>query len=177
MFKPTIGWSLIAQIIFIFSVGALTSSCTALGYRVGSSLPPGINVVNIPVLENRSGEPQLELTTTKALISELQRDGTLSVGDIEKADVVLTVVLEDFSLQPLRYESDSATATSEYRLTIRASLVLKNRRDGKVMVTNKVKGETDFVPTGDLSSAKREALPRAAADLAHQIVKSVVEFW
>lgn len=163
--------------LVIIAVAALSAGCTAMGYRVGSSLPPGISVVHVPALENRTSEPQLELATTKAVMSELQRDGTLSVGDIEKADVVLTVVLDNFVLAPLRYERDSATATSEYRMTIRASIELKNRRDGRVMVKNTVKGETDFIPSGDLSSAKRDALPRAAADLAHQIVKSVVEFW
>jgi len=156
---------------------ALTVGCTAIGYRIGSSLPPGINVVHVPSLINRTSEPQLELNTTQALISELQRDGTLSIGDMEKSDVVLTVVLTAFTLVPLRYDRDSATSTSEYRMTIRATLELKDRKDGRVLASNTVKGETDFVLAGDLSSAKLDALPNAAADLAQQIVKSVVEFW
>lgn len=175
--RPVSWMSFVPSAVVIIAVTALSAGCTAMGYRVGSSLPPGISVVHVPSLENRTSEPQLELATTKAVMSELQRDGTLSVGDIEKADVVLTVVLENFVLEPLRYERDTATATSEYRLTIRASLELKNRRDGRMMVKKIVKGETDFIPSGDLSSSKRDALPRAAADLAHQIVKSVVEFW
>lgn len=155
----------------------LVAGCSALGYRVGSSLPPGINVVHVPTLVNRTAEPQLELGATQAVIRELQREGTLTVGDMGKADVVLLVILEDFSMEPLRYESDSPTATSEYRLTIHAALELKSRQDGRLLASNKVRGEADFVPAGDLSSAKREALPQAAADLAHRIVKSVVEFW
>jgi len=155
----------------------LNAGCTALGYRIGSALPTGIEVVHVPSFENQSGEPRLELGTTQATIAQLQRDGTLTVGDLDKADVVLHVVLKDFSLAPLRYESDTATSTSEYRMTIRADVKLVHRLSNTVMAASSVKGETDFVPTSDLSSAKRDALPQAEADLAHQIVKSVVEFW
>ncbi len=155
----------------------LNIGCTALGYRVGTTLPPGIEVVHVPSFANRTGEPRLELGATQATIAQIQRDGTLTVGDIDKADVVLQVVLTDFSLSPLRYDSDTATTTSEYRMTIRADVKLVRQLDKTVMAASSVKGETEFVPTGDLSSAKRDALPKAEADLAHQIVKSVVEFW
>ncbi len=171
------------KIISCFSIAALCTAlllnagCAALGYRVGTTLPPGIEVVHVPSFENRTGEPQLELGSTQATIAQIQRDGTLTVGDAEKADVVLQVVLTDFSLTPLRYDSDTATTTSEYRMTIRADVKLVRQRDNTVMASSTVKGETDFVPTGDLSSAKRDAMPQAEADLAHQIVKSVVEFW
>lgn len=155
----------------------LNAGCAALGYRVGTTLPPGIKVVHVASFENRSGEPRLELGATQATIAQIQRDGTLTVGDLDKADVLLEVVLTDFALTPLRYESDTATSTSEYRMTIRAAVKLVRKSDNAVMAASTVKGETDFVPTGDLSSAKRDALPRAEADLAHRIVKSVVEFW
>ncbi len=155
----------------------LNAGCTALGYRVGSTLPPGIDVVHVPSFANRTGEPRLELGATQATIAQIQRDGTLTVGDLDKADVVLEVVLTDFALTPLRYDSNTSTTTSEYRMTIRADVKLVRQRDKVVMAASSVKGEADFVPTGDLSSAKRDALPQAEADLAHQIVKSVVEFW
>jgi len=148
-----------------------------LGYSVGNSLPPGINVVHVPSFENKTTEPQLELYTTQATISELQREGSLMVGDLGKSDVVLHVDLIDLSLQPLRYEADASTTTREYRMTIRAELRLVERSTDKVLAKNTVKGETDFVPFGDLSTAKRDALPKASADLAHKIVKSIVEFW
>ncbi len=155
----------------------LNAGCAALGYRVGTTLPPGIEVVHVPSFVNRTGEPRLELGATQAAIAQIQRDGTLTVGDMDKADVVLQVVLTDFALAPLRYEADTATSTSEYRMTIQADVKLVRRLDKTVMAASSVKGEADFVPTGDLSSAKRDALPQAEADLAHQIVKSVVEFW
>jgi len=155
----------------------LNSGCAAFGYRVGTTLPPGIEVVHVPSFENKSGEPRIDLGATQATIAQIQRDGTLTIGGIDKADVVLLVVLTDFSLTPLRYDSDTATSTREYRMTIKADVKLVRQLDKTVIAASSVKGETEFVPTGDLSSAKRDALPKTEEDLAHQIVKSVVEFW
>ncbi len=162
-------------VIMLAAVAGVLTGCA--GYRLGSTLPPGINIVNVPTFINKTSEPLLEIVTSKAVISEIQRDGTLSIGSPEKCDVVLNVSVIDLQLKPLRYETDHTTTTREYRMTITASLKLTNRLSGKVMTRSVVTGETDFIPTGDLSSAKRDAVPDAARDLAHSIVESVVEYW
>lgn len=156
-------------------LAALCAGCA--GYRLGSTLPPDINVVHVPTFVNETPEPRLEIEATQATIREIQRDGTLSISDLQLADVVLDVRLIKFKLEPLRYEADNVVATKEYRLTITAGLTLTNRKTDTIMIRNTVQGEADFVPTGDLSSAKRDALPVAAKDLAHDIVESVVEYW
>ena len=165
----------VLAILLVGVLGTLPGGC--VGYRLGSTLPPGINVVHVPTFMNKTTEPRLEIETSQATIRELQRDGTLSVSDLGKCDVVLNVALIGFRLEPLRYERDNSTTTREYRLTITADIKLTNRRTGKVMTHTTVQGEADFVPTGDLSSTKREALPDAAEDLAHDIVESIVEYW
>ncbi len=161
----------------ILALGIVLMFCGCIGYRLGSTLPPGINVVHVPTFVNKTSEPRLEIETSQAAIREFQRDGTLSVSDLEKSDVVLYVNLVGFRLEPLRYEADRTTTTEEYRLTITASLKLTERLTGKILTRNTVEGEADFIPSGDLSSAKRNALPAAARDLAHDIVENVVEFW
>ena len=147
------------------------------GYRVGSSLPSNIRTVHIPPFINRSSEPQIEIETTRAAVQEFQKDGTLRIADAETADGILTVQLTQHTLEPLRYEKDHARTTSEYRLRISAHIIFRRRGVKEPMVDRYVAGETTFVPTGDLTSAKTSALPAAASDLAHQIVKNVVEYW
>ena len=163
--------------IISVTVIALLLPAGCAGYRIGSTLPPGINVIHIPTFINNTSEPRLEIETTQAAIREIQRDGTLSISDLDKSDIVLHATLVDFKLEPLRYESDRSTTTREYRLTITADLTVTQRLTQEVLTRNTVQGETDFIPTGDLSSAKREALPAAAKDLAHDIVESIVEYW
>ncbi len=165
----------VAVVIILAAVAGVLSGC--VGYRLGSTLPPGINIVHVPTFINKTSEPLLEIVTSKAVISEIQRDGTLSIGSLEKCDIILNVSLIDLQLKPLRYETDRTTTTREYRMTITASLKLTNRLSGKVMTRSVVTGETDFMPTGDLSSAKRDAVPDAASDLAHSIIENVVEYW
>lgn len=153
----------------------LSSGCA--GYRLGSSLPPGIDIVHVPVFLNQTDEPLLEVITTRATMAEFQRDGTLVVGDENEADVELSVQLTDFSMDPLRYERDAATSAEEYRMTITASLQLQDTSSGNILAQSVVIGEADFVLAGDISSAKRANLPEAAEDLAARIVRASIEFW
>lgn len=162
-------------VLFLCAAMGLLAGCA--GYRLGSSLPPGIDVVHIPVFTNATDEPLLEVIATQATIAEFQRDGTLSVGDLDRADVVLEVRLDSFRLVPLRFERDAQTTAEEYRMTIGASMRVTEIRTGSVLVTSRVNGEKDFVLTGDLSSAKRTYLPAAAEDLGARIVRAAIEFW
>lgn len=154
---------------------ATMSGC--VGYRLGSTLPPGIEVVLIEPFTSEVAEPLLDVETQQATINEFQREGTLTVGNADNADVVLTVTLTDFSLAPLRFNRDATTTTEEYRMEITADITLTTIATGEVMTQSTVTGYEDFIPSGDLSSAKRSAMPEAARDLAVQIVKGCVEFW
>jgi hypothetical protein len=153
----------------------LASGC--VGYRLGSTLPPGIESVYVPTFQNESGEPLLETQTTGAAIQELQKDGTLRVRDKSGADAMLEVTLISFTLEPLRYERDQSKTTNEYRMRIRAEILFTRLRDGSVLSKRTVEGEATFEPSGSLTTAKREALPEASRDLAHDIVENIVEYW
>ncbi len=147
------------------------------GYRLGSSLPADIQSVYVPAFENRTREPLLESDATRAVISEFQRDGTLLIRGEDAADVSLSVVLTDLSLKVLRYERDRGKTGEEFRLTIRADLVLVRTSTGETLTSRSVQGESFFDFTGDMGASKRIAIPLATADLAHDIVESVVELW
>ncbi|MFO7871680.1 MAG: LptE family protein [Kiritimatiellia bacterium] len=158
-----------------FILAALLCGCA--GYRLGSSLPPGIRSVYVPAFINESGEPLLETGTTAAVIEELHRDGTLEIKSSSEADAVLKVTLADYRLVPLRYEDERPKTAEEYRAVITARMNLKNRKTGRLLYDTSVSGETTFTVSGDLRSAKRAALPGAAEDLARKIVDKTVEYW
>jgi hypothetical protein len=155
-------------------IPALTG-CT--GYRLGSALPPDVKTVNVPTFVNNTDEPLLETATTKATLRELQTDGSLRVRGPAEADTVLEVTLVEFKLEPLRYERDQLKKTREYRARVTADIVFRRARKDEILLKKRVQGDATFEPAGDLSLAKREALPLVAADLAHDIVESVVEYW
>lgn len=153
------------------------TGCAGFGYTLGSTLPPDLRSVYVPTFINRSSEPFLETEATKAVIQELQKDGSLKVVDKDAADFLLKVVLVNCSLTPLRYDRDSGKTTAEYRLEITADIVLSRIQTKEFIVVKRVRGEFDFRPGGDLQSAKRSALPGACRDLAHDVVESTVEYW
>jgi len=158
-----------------FAVALSASGC--LGYRVGTSLPPNIRTIHVPTFANHSSEPLVEIEATRATLNEFQKDGNLVIADAASADVILKASIQSFSMDPISYERDNAKTPSEYRLKIEAALVLTDRRNGRELLQRTAAGETTFEPGADLTASKRSALPKAAQDLAHNTVKSIVEFW
>jgi len=152
------------------------TGCT--GYRLGSTLPPDIRTVHIPPFENLSGEPQLEIETTRAVVQEIQRDGTLRIAAANDADAVLDVTLVRYEVVPVRFDRDRAKTASEYRQIITAQVTFTKRRSGEVLLDKRpIRGDATFDAVGDMSSSKRTSLPECARDLAHDIVERVVEYW
>ena len=149
-----------------------------VGYQLGSMLPRDIRTVFVPPFENRTGEPDIEDELTRATIAEIQKDGSLIISEAATADAVLKVTLRQFELVPLAYTKEKTTLVDEYRMRIHARVVLERTLDGSIVYQNPdVIGETEFLISGDMSSAKRSALPDVAKDLAHQIVEKIVEAW
>ena len=163
-------------LILLAAVGCFQSGC--IGYKLGSMLPDGIRSVYIPTFVNNTDEPLLEVETTQAVIAEIQRDGSLRVAEENAADSILTVSLENFTLNPLRFDDIKATQAREYRLTITASIKLVRVANNQIIVENpRVQGESTFEFIGDLTTSKRRETPAAARDLAHDIVEKLVEVW
>ena len=148
-----------------------------VGYRLGSTLPPDIKTVYVPLFKNATREPLVENDATSATIAELQKDGTLKVVNAENADVILECTLTGVSLNPLRYNRSDVTKPNEYRLTLSASFTLKRIRTQETLCEASVIGESTFPFFGNLVSAKQSATPRAAEDLAKRIVEKAIEAW
>jgi hypothetical protein len=158
-------------------VAGLFAAGGCAGYRLGSMPPPGVRSVHVPPFVNRCGEPNAEAPATRAAIQEFQKDGTLWVAPAEQADAILRVTLVEYRLDALRFDPDSGKRAKEYRVTLTAEYVLESARDRKAISSRRVSGETVFEFSGDLTSARTAVLPRAAQELAHRLVESVVDYW
>ncbi|MBP7568681.1 MAG: LptE family protein [Acidobacteria bacterium] len=163
--------------IVLATLAVLLPGC--VGYQLGSMLPPDIKTVYVESFVNQTDEPLIEVEATRAAVSEIQRDGSLRiVRNAAEADSVLRVALVGYSLSPIAYQKDRATATEEYKLVMTASVLLTRRASGAVVVeAPRVSGETTFILAGDLTTSKNAALPAAAQELGRRIVASLVEAW
>ena len=165
----------IHSVSFVILSLALLQGC--IGYQFGSSLPPDIQYIFIPTFVNKSHEPLIEVKATNATITEFQQDGTLKIADLDQADVILECILTEVTLDPLRYSKQDKRKPNEYRLTLHASFILKRADSNIIVGEDSAIGESTFIFTGNLASAKRGAIPEASEDLAKRIVEKVVEIW
>ena len=149
-----------------------------VGYRLGGTRPQGVETVFVAPVVNKTTEPAIELQVTHALRQRIQFDGRLKLVDSpEKADAIIEVTLTDYSLHTTAYRKDLLTTAEQYRLRIRAKSVLKMRDSGKVVSKSSTYGEATFQFQSDLTTSKRNALPRAAEELAKFTVDDLVERW
>ncbi len=148
------------------------------GYQYGTSLPNDYKSVCVKPFENKTSEPNLEFAATTAALREFQGDGSLSIADAASADLILETTLTDATFDAVRFAKNRTSKPDEYRMTVESLITLTDRKTGSVLIARrKVQGETTFTSTGDSQQARLSAQPKVSADLAHQIVKNVVEFW
>ena len=154
----------------------LFSSC--VNYRLGSMLPADIRTVHVPTCVNRTTEPFIEQDATSAILSAIQMDGSLRVVPREDADSILDITLTEFWLDPVSYVSGEASTANEYRMNIRANIVLRRAHGSEVILERiGIVGYKEFDFTGDMTSSKAIALRPAAEDLGRRIVDTIVQYW
>lgn len=155
---------------------ALLSGCVE--YRLGSMLPNDVRTVYMPTCVNATSEPLIELDTTRAILSQIQMDGSLRIASEDTADTILDVKLTNFDLDPVGYKSGDSSTVNQYRMRITASFVLRRQSDNSVVAESpSVTGWHDFDFTGDLTSSKAVALGPAANDLGRRIVAAITQYW
>ena len=154
----------------------LTAGCA--NYRLGSMLPDDLQTVYIPTCKNETAEPLIEQDVTRAILAQIQMDGSLRVASADDADTVLEITLTKFWLDPVAYEAGKSSTANQYRMSIKASFVLRRRADNSVVVDSpSVTGWYDFDFAGDMTSSKNIALRPAAEDLGRRIVGQIVQYW
>jgi TolB-like protein len=147
-------------------------------YHLGSAIPQEKRTIAVPVFVNSSGQPEIEVLATQAVLSEFRRDGTLRIADREDAALELVGRVTSCILTPMRHDRDHPYLSVEYRMVITAKVQVIERATGRVITTlDAVTGDDIFRTQSDLPSTKRDALPRASARLARNIVRETLAAW
>lgn len=160
--------------LFIGLTTLLLAGC--MGYQLGGTRPEGIETVHVAPVVNATTEPAIELEVTKALRQRIQFDARLKLENTPgKADAVIEVELSDYRLTAIAFHDDQKTAPEQYRLRISGVATLKNTGTGEILSESKTYGDTRFPFESDLTTSKRNALPRAAQELAKFMVDDLIE--
>jgi len=165
--------------IYLFSglsTALLLAGC--MGYQLGGTRPEGIETVYMAPVVNETSEPAIELQVTEALRQRLQFDGRLKLKNaVGNADAIMEVTLTDYRLTAIAFRDDLKTTARQYRLRITGVATLTDAKKRKTISESKTYGEATFTFESDLTTSKRDALPRAAQDIAKFMVDDLIEQW
>jgi outer membrane lipopolysaccharide assembly protein LptE/RlpB len=166
------------------SLGALLGLLAALlgpggcGYSLRANLPPGVNSIHVPVLENRTQEPGIEDFITQALTQAVVTSGRVRIAaSAREADASLEGAIVEYRLTSLSF--DRSANVTQYRLVIGLSLTFRDLRQNRVIwKQDRVEERADFAVAGQVSQtlAREEvAVRQAAVDVARAIVSFAFE--
>jgi len=80
-------------IIIAAGLACVVFAAGCVGYRLGTTLAPGIKTISVSTFVNQCGEPQIENDATSAAKKEFQKDGSLKLSSAEEADAILELRL------------------------------------------------------------------------------------
>lgn len=161
-----------------FVIALAASAC---GYHLagkGSTLPPSVASVGIPIFENKTSRTELEQRVTERVIDEFTTRGRVRIlpGE-EGADAVLRGTLYTYTTTPVIINPQGRA--TRYEILITARVVLS------VPATEHVLWEDDHflfkqqydVPEVSINYVDQEivAIDQVAGDFARSVVTSIME--
>jgi len=147
------------------------------GYRLAGHGPNPAPValkgkrISIHILQNHTGEPDVEYTITRAIVSEFIRTPQIRVVRKDgEADYILkgSVTKYDKDVLSLDYRGTG----QYYELTVTISLTLTDTSTGKTIELGKLTEDSQYHMASDVEVSKaheREALRRISQELAQRL--------
>jgi len=163
-----------------FSVAVFFLLTGCLGYQVGPVKPSvlrDIHDIAVPVFENKTLLPRIEVLITDSVIKQLQQDGTYRVANENNADAILKAEITEIDRTPARSVRGNVLATTEFNLTMHLKYKLETPSGAVLMPWAEVVGTTSFFVGTDVTTDERQALPLAAEELATHLVTQLSEGW
>ncbi len=147
------------------------------GYHLGPTdgFQAGYRTIVVTPFTNRTLEPRLGDDATFALRKEIQRDGTFRLATDATANLEVTSELIRYDRHEISFLSTDITTARDYRVSLTARVVARDRVSRKVVLDREVTGHSLMRVGSDLPSAERQTLPLVATDLARQITSLLVD--
>ena len=145
------------------------AGCQSYSWR--STVPSEMRSVSVPVFRNTSSVTELGAKVTTQVLREFQREGTFRLARPDTCALEVQGTVRDTKSETIAYERKTGARTREHRFTAEAVVSFIDRRNGKVLLNERVyTAETTFLVNDDLVTGERDASGRLAEELARQIV-------
>ena len=152
----------------------LASGC---GYGTTSRTAKDIKSIYVPFFENKTAEPNLEISVTERIITNLVTDNTLKVVNENAADAVLEGEIVDFKNQPFSFNQD--LNAEEYHVVIKVVVSLFNRRTNEPIWEKRsfVGDGSYFVETVENGRTFDDAVDESIREITERILNLTVQDW
>lgn len=130
---------------FIFS---LLLSCRY--YSLAGSIPPHINSIAIPIVENQTSEFGISESVTENLLNIFLKENILKITDEEDATSILRGKIVRITDAPYTFTKEEAV--TEYRFTVQMSLEWFDVKNEKNLLKRTFSGWGAYGLSGDISS-------------------------
>lgn len=167
----------ISKLLLLLIIPALTGC----GYHLagtGSSLPPHIKTIGVPIFVNNTQGYQVEQKLTSSVVDVLIRRGKYKVvPESQGVDALLKGTITSVSLVPITFNADGLA--TQYNVLISARVTFSDLIDKKVLFTNPsflFRGQYDIDQNEVLFFDRQsQALDDIAQDFAESVVSAMLE--
>jgi outer membrane lipopolysaccharide assembly protein LptE/RlpB len=170
-FRPRHSSALIAAVALV----ALTLA--GCGYGTNTRTAKDIKTIYVPFFENKTSEPNLEISVTEQIIQNLVNDNTLKVVPENGADAVLDGEIVDFKNQPFSFNQN--LNAEEYHVVITVVCTLFNRRTNEPIwkARNFVGDGSYFVEQVENGRTYSDAVNESLKEITDRILNLTVQDW
>ncbi|MEC9106169.1 MAG: LPS assembly lipoprotein LptE [Candidatus Neomarinimicrobiota bacterium] len=119
-------------------------------YSMAGSIPPHINSISIPMVENQTVEFGISEAVTDNLINQFLESNILLLDEENNADSILKGKIVRVNDAPYTYTKEESV--TEYRFTITMDLEWFDVKEDKVIIKKQYSGFGAYGLSGDISS-------------------------
>lgn len=162
--------------IIAITIIALLWSCS---YSfTGSSVPPHLNTIAIPIVKDKSGsgEPNLSSDFTHNLTEQFFDENSLQVVNSVNSDAILIVTILSMPERTEVVSGESEKATQR-RITINAKVVYKDLVLKKTIFEKRISNYATFDASENYTTNRQDGIERAIEQVALDILLAVVADW
>lgn len=162
--------------LFGLAAFLLISGC---GYHLvgtGTTLPPHLKTIAIPVFDNTSSQPNIDRDITNAIRQSFVNDGRLKVVSTHEADLVMKGLLTSYTLQAASFTTQDVAR--EYWVQLEGSIDVQDRVKKKRFLKQNFTTKWDFQTDADVinsEAARQLALKDAYRVLGNRLVSIVID--
>ncbi|MCF6270868.1 MAG: LPS assembly lipoprotein LptE [Melioribacteraceae bacterium] len=162
--------------IIAITIIALLWSCS---YSfTGSSVPPHLSTIAIPIVKDKSGsgEPNLSNDFTQNLTDQFFDDNTLQIVNSVNSDAILIVTILSMPERTEVVSGDNEKATAK-RITINVKAVYKDLVLKKTIFDKRISNYATFDASQNYTSNRQEGIKEAIDNVVFDILLAVVSDW